>query len=270
MDLDRQNILGSSPRDLATSNILDSFSLKGRVAIVTGASSGLGAQIGSALCQAQATVVLVGRRKEKLASVAKALDCDFFAGDVTSDADRASLVKSTITKHGSLDVLVNNAGIASTKPAEEETANSVRAVLETNLVAPFDLARLAALQMLKQGQGSIINISSALGLVGNKSIPDAAYAASKGGLIALTRELAAQWARRGIRVNSIAPGYFETEMTASMFDNERSQNWISRHDPMGRAGIPGELGGAVVFLASDASSYVTGHILLVDGGWTAV
>lgn len=251
-------------------NVLDKFSLKGRVAIVTGASSGLGVQIGRALCQAEAAVVLVGRRKDKLASVAKELDCDIFAGDVTSELDRKSLVESTVAKHGTVDILVNNAGIASTRPAEEETATGFQAVLETNLVAPFDLSRLAATHMLARGSGSIINISSALGLVGNLSIPDAAYAASKGGLIALTRELSAQWARRGIRVNAIAPGYFESEMTASMFSDDKSQNWIARHDPMGRPGLPGELGGAVIFLASNASSYVTGHVLLVDGGWTAV
>jgi hypothetical protein len=203
-------------------------------------------------------------------SVASSLDCEYHAADITSDVARIAVIESTIEKFGSIDVLVNNAGIASTRPAEEETPAGFRAVLETNLVSAFELARLAGIHMLERGSGSIINIASTLGLVGNIRIPDAAYAASKGGLIVLTRELAAQWARRGVRVNAIAPGYFETEMTASLFDNQRGLEWIRRHDPMGRPGLRGELDGAIVYLASDASSYVTGHVLAVDGGWTAV
>jgi hypothetical protein len=124
--------------------------------------------------------------------------------------------------------------------------------------------------MLQRGRGSIVNIASTLGLVGLGQIPDAAYAASKGGLVNLTRELAAQWARRGVRVNAIAPGYFESEMTETMLTDERSVRWITRRDPMGRRGRQGELDGAILYLASDASSYVTGHVLVVDGGWTAV
>jgi NAD(P)-dependent dehydrogenase (short-subunit alcohol dehydrogenase family) len=246
------------------------FSLDGRVAVVTGASSGLGVQIGSALRRARATVVLAARRKDVLASIAADLDCDFHVVDVTDAGGRTDLVESTVERHGAIDVLVNNAGIASTRPAEEETADGFRSVLETNLVAPFELTRLVGIHMLERGSGSVVNIASTLGLVGNPRIPDAAYASSKGGLVLLTRELAAQWARRGVRVNAVAPGYFETEMTTSMFDNEKSLDWIARHDPMGRAGRPGELDGAVVFLASGASSYVTGHVLAVDGGWTAI
>jgi NAD(P)-dependent dehydrogenase (short-subunit alcohol dehydrogenase family) len=250
--------------------ILGSFSLDGQVAVVTGGSSGLGIQIGRALREAGARVVLAARRREALESVAAGVDCEFHVADVTKDEHRIALIEETIERFGSVDVLVNNAGIASTRPAEEETVSGFRAVLETNLVAAFDLARLAGAHMLERGSGSIINIASTLGLVANPRIPDVAYAASKGGLVLLTRELAAQWARRGVRVNAIAPGYFESEMTSSMFDNERSLNWIARNDPMGRAGRPGELGGAVVYLAGSASSYVTGAVLAVDGGWTAV
>jgi hypothetical protein len=251
-------------------SILERFSLNDRVVIVTGASSGLGVQIATAVSEAGAKVVLAARRLERLEPLAAKLQCSFVIGDVTSAPDRSELIEHAIGKYGAIDVLVNNAGVASTRPAEEETADGFRSVLETNLVAPFELTRLAGTHMLKRGSGSVINIVSVLGMLGNPSIPDAAYASSKGGLVALTRELAAQWAKRGVRVNAIAPGYFESEMTVSMFDNERAQTWIARHDPMGRAGRHGELDGAVVYLASEASSYMTGHVLTVDGGWSAV
>jgi hypothetical protein len=249
---------------------LTQFSLRGRVAIVTGASSGLGAQIGRALCGAGAEVILAARRREKLADIASTLGCGFVVSDVSTTEGREELIAETLAKRGSIDVLVNNAGIASTKPAETETVEGFRTVLETNLVAPFELARMAAIHMLQRGSGSIINVASVLGLVGNLRIPDAAYSASKGGVVSLTRELAAQWASRGVRVNAVAPGYFESEMTASMFASEKGLDWISRHDPMRRPGRAGELNGAVIFLASDASSYVTGQVLAVDGGWSAV
>jgi NAD(P)-dependent dehydrogenase (short-subunit alcohol dehydrogenase family) len=129
---------------------------------------------------------------------------------------------------------------------------------------------MAGITMIEQKRGSIVNIASTLGVVGLGQIPDAAYSASKGGLVNLTRELAAQWGRHGVRVNAIAPGYFETEMTGAMLRDEKSLQWVARRDPMGRPGKPGELDGALIYLASDASSYVTGHILMVDGGWTAI
>ena len=250
--------------------VLSEFSLVGRVAIVTGASSGLGVQLSRALVDAGADVILAARRQEKLAVVAKELGCRFIVCDVSTTDGRKHLIDEAIHSNGKIDILINNAGTASTIPAENETEQGFRAVLETNLLAPFELSKMAARHMLLQGSGSIINVASVLGLVGNLRIPDAAYSASKGGLINLTRELSAQWASRGVRVNAVAPGYFESEMTASMFDNDKSIDWISRHDPMGRPGRPGELNGAVVFLASDASSYVTGQVIAVDGGWTTV
>lgn len=247
-----------------------SFSLAGRTAIVTGGSSGLGVQIAGALVEAGANVVLAARRQEPLAATASELGCAYRQADVTSATSRKDLVDWSLAHLGAIDVLVNNAGIAHPMPAEDETADGFRSVVETNLVAPFDLARLVARPMMERGRGSIVNVASMLGLVGNRQIPDASYAATKGGLINLTRELASQWARRGIRVNAVAPGYFESEMTKALFDDERARQWIARNDPLGRPGEPGELGGAVVFLASDASSYVTGQVLAVDGGWTAV
>lgn len=254
----------------ADGNVLTQFSLRGRVAIVTGASSGLGVQIGRALREAGADVVLAARRREKLIEVAAELGCGYVISDVSTTDGRRDLIEKTLSTRGSIDILVNNAGIASTKPAETETEEGFRSVLETNLLAPFELAKMVGQHMLSRGSGSIINVASVLGMVGNLRIPDAAYSASKGGLVTLTRELAAQWASRGVRVNAVAPGYFESEMTASMFESEKGLSWIARHDPMGRPGRPGELNGAVVFLASNASSYVTGQVLAVDGGWTAV
>src|SRR5206468_2695097 len=142
----------------------------------------------------------------------------------------------------------------STVAALDEDPARFKDVLEVNLVAPFALSRLVAAHMIEAGGGSIVNLASILGLVGLGQIPDAAYAASKGGVVNLTRELAAQWARRGVRVNAIAPAFFHSEMTDEMFASERGVQWIERHAPMGRPGMEGELGGAVVFLASDASS----------------
>jgi NAD(P)-dependent dehydrogenase (short-subunit alcohol dehydrogenase family) len=214
--------------------------------------------------------MLAARREERLRELAHELGCAYRVTDVTVESDRSALVEATVALYGGVDVLVNNAGIASSRPAEEESTDGFRRVLETNLVAPFALAREVAMHMLARGRGSIVNVASVLGLVGVGQVPDAAYAASKGGVVNLTRELAAQWARRGVRVNALAPGYFETEMTAAFFEDERGLRWITRKDPMGRPGSPGELDGALLFLASDASSYVTGQVLAVDGGWTAV
>jgi NAD(P)-dependent dehydrogenase (short-subunit alcohol dehydrogenase family) len=169
-------------------------------------------------------------------------------------------------------VLVNNAGKDAMFPAMDEPVGSFRDVLEVNLVAPFALAQLSARSMVESGAGgTIVNVASLWGLVGVGQIPMASYAASKGGLVNLTRELAAQWARQGLRVNTLAPGWFHTEMTEGrMFGDERAERWIRNRTPMGRGGDEHELDGALLFLASDASSFVTGAVLCVDGGWTAI
>ena len=247
------------------------FRLDDRVALVTGASSGIGASLSAALAGAGARVVMSARRVERLDELAKSLPGSVAVRcDVADDSDLEALVQTTVEECGRIDILVNNAGISEVQPAEDEPPEVFRQVVAVNLIAPFLLTRLVARHMLANGGGSVINIASVLGLRGVGQIPQAGYAASKGGLINLTRELAAQWARRSIRVNAIAPAWFPTEMTDEMFADEGAQRWIRRRTPMGRPGQLDELDGALIYLASDASAYVTGQVLTVDGGWTAV
>ncbi len=252
-------------------NLAAQFRLDGRVAIVTGASSGLGRRFAITLSQAGAAVILAARRDEKINELAAQLTSALAVQtDVRDDSQLEHLVKTTVEHFGRIDVLVNNAGIVNVAPAGDERPEDFRRVIDVNLVAPFVLAQLSASQMLAQGGGSIVNIASVLGLVGSGRIPQASYAASKGAMINLTRELAAQWATKGIRVNAIAPGWFESEMTGEMLASKSGQEWVRRSTPLGRPGAVHELDGALIFLASDASSYVTGQVLTVDGGWTAI
>jgi NAD(P)-dependent dehydrogenase (short-subunit alcohol dehydrogenase family) len=252
---------------------LSAFRLDGRVAIVTGASSGLGHRFARVLDAAGARVALVARRAERLGDLADILDDALVVPcDLSSDEDTATVVPTVVEHFGRLDVLVNNAGVNDNVPALDESLDEFRTVVDVNLVAPFVLAQHAARAMIDaQRAGSIVNIASMFGVVGVGQIPQAGYAASKGGLVNLTRELAAQWARRGVRVNALAPGFFPSEMTNdTMFADERSAKWMRSRAPMGRGGDEHELDGALLFLASEASSYVTGQVLCVDGGWTAV
>lgn len=248
------------------------FRLDGRVAIVTGASSGLGDRFARVLDAAGASVVVAARREDRLASLCEDLtDGLAVACDVTSDDDVAGLVAATVERFGHVDVVVNNAGISEVAPALEETPDDFRRSLDVNLTGVFTLSREAVRVMVDQGRpGVVVNVASILGLVGVGDIPLAGYVAAKGGVVNLTRELAAQWAEHGIRVNAIAPGWFPSEMTEEMFASERGRAWIARRAPMGRAGREDELDGALLYLASDASSYVTGQTLAVDGGWTAI
>jgi NAD(P)-dependent dehydrogenase (short-subunit alcohol dehydrogenase family) len=249
------------------------FDLEGRVAIVTGASSGLGARFARVLAESGAHVVLAARRTDRIAALAADLGEDrtlAVAADVADEASVRALVEATVARFGTVDVLVNNAGTSHVSKALDESTEEFRRVVEVNLVGLFTAAREAARVMVPAGRGSIVNIASVLGLVGAARIPQAAYTASKGGVVNLTRELAAQWARFGVRVNAVAPGWFPSEMTESMFSDERSMRYIERTVPMMRPGRADELDGVLLFLASDASSYVCGQTIAVDGGWTAV
>ncbi len=249
------------------------FGLDGRVAIVTGASSGIGHRFARVLAAKGATVVAVARRADRLAELAASHAAIHAAPcDVSDDAQLEELVERTVADHGRLDVVVNNAGTTdAVTPAEHEDPALFRSVIEVNMNACFVLAAAAARQMIVQESGgSIINISSIHGLVAAAPNAQAGYAASKGGLVMLTRELAAQWAKHRIRVNAIAPGYFETELTEAMFVGEDAGlRYIRRNTLLGRPGELSELDGPLLLLASDAGTYVTGQTLAVDGGWTA-
>ena len=248
-----------------------SFRLDGRVVIVTGASSGLGDRFARVLHAAGASVVVSARRVDRLEDLAADLPgSTVVAADVAVDADCERLISTTLETHGRLDVLVNNAGMGLAAPAESEDIEVFRQHLAVNVTGAYLLSQLAGRHFLSTAGGVIVNIASVLGLVSAGQIPFTSYGTSKGAMVQLTRELAGQWARRGIRVNALAPGWFASEMTTEMFADESSANWIRRKSPMGRAGDPHELDGALLFLASDASSYVTGQVLAVDGGWTAV
>lgn len=248
------------------------FRLDGKVAVITGASSGLGERFARVLAGAGAQVVVTARRLDRLERLASELDGAVpVACDLSRKEDLALPVGRAIEACGRVDVVVNNAGIEGSAPAVEEDEQRFREVLEVNLLAPFVLARDAARDMLARGEGgSIVNIASVFGLVGVGRPPQGAYTASKGGLVNLTRELSAQWAGSGIRVNAIAPGFFESEMTEELFSDERGYKWVARHTPMRRHGLAHELDGALLFLAGEASSYVTGHVLAVDGGWASI
>ena len=251
------------------------FSLKDRVAVVTGASSGLGVTFAKGLAEAGASVVIAARRKERLEAFAKeleALGVEALAVvcDVTSVDDVDRMIQATVDRFGQLDVLVNNAGTAVVIPAEDEPPEDFRRVLEVNVTGVFICAQRCGRFMLEAGRGSIINIASMLGLVGVGALPQASYNTSKGAVVNMTRELAAQWARRGVRVNALGPGFFPSEMTLGLIDTESGLRFIERRTPMRRPGKPEELLGPLLLLASEAGSYITGQTIIVDGGWTCV
>ncbi len=254
---------------MSTLDPLASFRLDGKVALVTGASSGLGARFARVLDAAGAQVVLVARRADRLEALAAELTG---ARAISLDLAEPDAAETLVDQVGPVDVLVNNAGMTDVVPALDESTSAFRRVVELNLVVPFILAREAARSMTDRGvAGSIVNVASIIGLVGLGQIPQASYAASKGGLVNMTRELAAQWARKDVRVNALAPGWFRSEMTeGKMFGDEGGERWIRGRTPMGRGGEESELDGALLFLASPASTFVTGQVLCVDGGWTSI
>jgi len=241
--------------------------------IVTGASSGLGRRFARVCAEHGALVSVTARRADRLEELRSEYGPDRVhvePGDISDETFPARLVNATVERFGRLDVLVNNAGTGSMVRAEEESTAHFLRVIKTNLVAVFTCCREAYGPMHDRGGGSIINVSSMLGQIGIGRIPQASYCASKGGLANLTRELAAQWARSGIRVNCLAPGWFPTEMTAAMMTDEKSLAFIDRTVPMRRFGREDELDSALLFLAGPGSSYVTGQTLVVDGGYSAI
>lgn len=249
-------------------DVMDRFSLAGRVALVTGASSGLGAHAAAGLARVGARVVLVARREERLQEVraeveALGRECVVVVGDVGDPDTATRAVDAAMERWGRLDVLLNNAGIGRGAPATRESPADFRQVLDINLHGSYWMAQACGRVM--QAGASIVNVSSVLGLT-TAGLPQAAYVSSKAGVIGLTRDLAAQWTgRKGIRVNAIAPGFFETEMTDGYPDGYLERT-VAARVPAGRTGRPEEFVSAVLFLASDASSYVTGVTLPVDGG----
>jgi NAD(P)-dependent dehydrogenase (short-subunit alcohol dehydrogenase family) len=246
---------------------IDRFRLDGKVAVVTGASTGFGARFARVLAEAGAQVYVTARRADKLQAVADEIGGRAVPGDITKADDRDRLVAATGDR---VDILVNNAGIASGGRPEDFDPEEMSRMFEVNVVAPFALSQQFGRLMLARGSGSIINVSSVTALVSSPRGRSAAYSASKAALLSLTRNLAVAWARKGVRVNALAPSWFPTEMTAM---NTSNPAWLEQHNsfsPIGRMGKEDELDGALLFLASDLSSFVTGQAIVVDGGWSAI
>jgi NAD(P)-dependent dehydrogenase (short-subunit alcohol dehydrogenase family) len=249
---------------------LDLFDLTGRVAVVTGASSGLGEAVARALAEAGARVAVVARRQDRLQALAKEIDGCAVACDLLAPAELDQLVPQVVSGLGAPEILVNAAGtIFSHDRAEDESPAAIAQTLQLNLVAPFRLGQQVFPHMLAAGRGAIVHVSSISGLVGIPGIPQASYAASKAGLSGLTSELAVQWARHSIRVNTVAPGFFRSEITEDLYDTERGSAWLKRNTPLPMQGSTGDFLGAILWLVSDAGRYVTGQTIAVDGGWTA-
>jgi len=246
------------------------FSLEGKVALVTGASRGIGAAIALALAEAGADVAVHGNHTPGAATAARVRGAGRRALEVVGDmADPATpdrLVRETVAALGRLDILVNNAGIIRRGPTVDTSDEDWMAVIDVNLHGVFRLCRAAGRHMLTAGAGGkIINIASLLSFQGGLNVP--AYAAAKSAVAGLTRELSNEWAGKGLNVNAIAPGYMRTDNTEALQKDETRNRQILERIPAGRWGDPADLGGAAVFLASRASDYVNGHILAVDGGW---
>jgi 2-dehydro-3-deoxy-D-gluconate 5-dehydrogenase len=251
--------------------VLDSFNLKGKNALVTGSHKGLGAAIAIALAKAGANVAVHGRSADPEKTAESVLWSDVKAislrGDVADAKVCEELVEKTVRDLGSIDILVNNAGIIRRAPAAEYAMKDWNDVIEVNLSSMFRLCQNAGRHMLKQSSGKIVNIASVLSFQGGVFVP--AYAAAKGGVAQLTKALANEWASHGINVNAIAPGYMVTDNTAALRADDTRSRQIMERIPAGRWGNADDIAGAAVFLASSASNYVHGHVLVIDGGWMA-
>lgn len=250
------------------------FDLSEKTAIVTGGGSGLGRQMAAALAEVGANVVICARNIERCRQTAAELEAIgvrslALSCDVRNPDDVQALVETTIAEFGKIDVLVNDAGTSWGAPAEDTPRDGWHKVIEVNLTGLFFVSQAVARTMFENGGGAIVNIASVAALHGSRSgeMDAVAYSASKGGVVSLTRDLAWKWAPRGVRVNAIAPGWFPSDMSKPLLDRFE-ESFVSRI-PLGRLGGPDDLKGAVAFLASDASAFVTGQVLVVDGGQTA-
>ena len=253
--------------------VVDMLSLIGKVAVVTGGSSGLGVTFAQAMAEVGANLEIAARRIDKLNEVADDLTklgvkVRPFQCDVSKQDQVQSLVADTVRTFGRLDVMVNNAGVAAMSPATDIPLEEWNRVVSVNLTGTFLCARESAKQMIKQGGGKIVNIASIYGAVGDV-FPASPYYATKGAVVNMTRDLAVEWAPFKINVNAIAPGFFPSEMTEGIFKDPHYLEYINKQTPLGRTGNPDDLKGAVVYLASRASDYVTGQTIFLDGGWTA-
>lgn len=250
---------------------LEIFSLQGKTAILTGASAGLGRRFADVLAGAGARVAVVARRADVLEDfISHHPGSIAVQADLGKSEDVDTVIERVRAEFGTPDIIVNNAAyIAGGVKAEDESAEEIATTLAVNLVAPIRLVQAFQPGMRERGTGSIINVTSMVASVGIGRFPQAVYAASKGGLESITREWAAQWSRYGIRVNAIAPGFFESEITQDVINLENVQQWIQRNTLLPRHGTPEDFDGALLYLASDAGRYVTGQTLTVDGGWTA-
>jgi len=250
----------------------DMFSLSGKIAIVTGGSRGLGKAIALGLAKSGADVVIADILDKESKETAKEIErmerrSLFVKTDVTKKKDVENMVKKTVEKFERIDVLVNNAGIYRATPMESAEENEWDKIMDVNLKGQFLCAKSVGEQMIRQKSGRIINIASVAGEFAFGQ--SAAYNSSKAGVILFTKTLAIEWAKHNIQVNAIAPGVFETSMTSGLLKDEGFKGMIRNRVPLGRSGEPNELVGAAIFLASDASSYVTGSVITIDGGWTA-
>ncbi|MCL2559737.1 MAG: glucose 1-dehydrogenase [Turicibacter sp.] len=251
------------------------FDLKGKVALVTGGSSGLGVQFAKALAAQGANVVISARRVEKLEQVKKEVEamgvhCLAIKCDVAEMADIHAMVAEIKARFGRIDILVNNAGVGRAVPAAEQTDEEWLSMININLNSVYFVAREVGKLMIEQQYGKIINIGSIHSTVAMMGSPITAYNASKGGVAMLTKSLANEWAPHNITVNAIGPAYFQSEMTEEVIADEGFLGAVKAYCPMGRVGRPGELDGALIYFASDASSYTTGQLLTIDGGWTTI
>jgi gluconate 5-dehydrogenase len=256
-------------------HIRELFDLSGRVALVTGGSRGLGLEIAQGLGEAGARVMISARRADWLGPAADELraagiDCEAELADVSNPREAERLVARTAEKFGQIDILVNNAGISWGAPPTEMPFEKWRQVMEVNATGTFLMSQAAGRQMIERGEGGrIVNVASAAGLVGlhPQALDAIGYSASKGAIIALTRDLAVKWARHNILVNAIAPSFFPTRLSQAVLADHEAE--IVRGTPLGRLGRPGEIKASVVFLAAQASSYITGQVIAIDGGTTA-